>query len=459
MNIMKKIFIGLMFIIFVVCISTISNAATGIVTVQALNLRESPSTQSSVKTTIKKNDEVEILGKEGKWYQVKIRDITGYVHGDYIKIKEEVVEENNNTNEQEQENNNNQEQNQENQSNEIENKEVILEEITISKEVDIYILPVINSLKISKTKVNEKVSILSSTNKWLFISTDEVNGWITKASVADIIKYVPENNSSNNNTTNNNEEKTNNNNTEEQQNNIQNETTQEIITETETTQEENQTAQNTGFKEKTMYVNYASIYVRKGPGTNYDYIDTLVLNNSVLVIGEEVDWYKVKVDNKEGYIAKWLLADTKKNATSRGETSRSTENPIIVEDISLGEQIVNYAKQYLNCKYVYGASGPESFDCSGFTMFVYSKFGINLTHSALAQAKSGTYVAKEDLQPGDIVFFKDYETMEGIGHCGIYIGDGDFIHASSSAGNCVKISTLLSGSYDERYETARRLVK
>ena len=58
----------------------------------------------------------------------------------------------------------------------------------------------------------------------------------------------------------------------------------------------------------------------------------------------------------------------------------------------------------------------------------------------------------------DLVFFKDYETMDGIGHCGIYIGDGNFIHASSGTGYCVKISTLLSGSYATRYETARRVI-
>lgn len=91
-------------------------------------------------------------------------------------------------------------------------------------------------------------------------------------------------------------------------------------------------------------------------------------------------------------------------------------------------------------------------------MYVYKNFGISLSHSATAQSKKGSYVAKEDLKPGDLVFFKDYETMNGIGHCGIYIGDGNFIHASSGTGYCVKISTLLSGSYLKRYETARRLV-
>ena len=59
---------------------------------------------------------------------------------------------------------------------------------------------------------------------------------------------------------------------------------------------------------------------------------------------------------------------------------------------------------------------------------------------------------------GDLVFFLDYETMDGIGHCGIYVGDGNFIHASSGSGYCVKVSTLTSGSYAKRYSTARRLI-
>lgn len=445
MNIMKKMIISLIFVGLIVSISCICFADTGTVRVNSLILREGPSTSTDVITTLKQNQEVEIIKQEGKWYQVKYKDLTGYVYGEYIKVKEEVKQE------------------------EIKQEEVITteeikentnlvesipEEITINKQVDIYILPLINSIKISATKVNESVSILSSTNKWLYISTDEVNGWITKSSVADIIKYVPEENIVNNDqasvdeinngqTVANDE---NNNNNNEDVNNNENITTAEI--------------QNTDeFKQKTMYVAYNSIYVRKGPGTNYDYVDTLVYNNSVIVIGEENDWYKVKVDNKEGYIAKWLLSDSKKSSTNRGETTRNIEdNFVILENVSLGQQVVEYAKRYLDCKYVYGASGPDSFDGAGFTMFVYSKFEINLSHSVLSQAKNGTYVAKEDLRPGDIVFFKDAETMTGVGHCGIYIGGGDFIHASPSAGTCVKISSLLEGTYAERYETARRLV-
>ena len=86
-----------------------------------------------------------------------------------------------------------------------------------------------------------------------------------------------------------------------------------------------------------------------------------------------------------------------------------------------------YAKQYLGCPYVYGAAGSKSFDCSGFTMYVYKHFGISLPHGATSQSRYGTKVSKSNLKAGDIVFLTDYETGVGIGHCGIYIGNGNFI--------------------------------
>ena len=214
-----------------------------------------------------------------------------------------------------------------------------------------------------------------------------------------------------------------------------------------------------------MYVNTNSIYVRKGPSTSTEIIDSLILNDTVKVKAENGDWYKVEVDGKEGYIAKRLLSNSSTNTTTRGDETReygqeentNTTTNTTTTSSSKKEQVVEYAKQYLGCKYVYGGSGPKTFDCSGFTMYVFKNFGVTLSHSAIAQSKVGTYVAKEDLQPGDLVFFTDYETGVGIGHCGIYVGDGDFIHASSGTGYCVKISTLLSGSYSKRYETARRI--
>lgn len=96
---------------------------------------------------------------------------------------------------------------------------------------------------------------------------------------------------------------------------------------------------------------------------------------------------------------------------------------------TLGEKIVAKAKTYLGAPYVWGGNTPAGFDCSGFTQYVFSQFGISLPHSAAAQAALGEPVSKADLQPGDLVFF---DTEGGISHVGIYIGDDQFIDAAST---------------------------
>jgi peptidoglycan DL-endopeptidase CwlO len=111
--------------------------------------------------------------------------------------------------------------------------------------------------------------------------------------------------------------------------------------------------------------------------------------------------------------------------------------------------VVGIAMQYLGVPYVYGGSTPSGFDCSGFIMYVYAQIGVSLPHNAAAQYGYGTPVDRSQLQPGDLVFFN------GLGHAGIYIGGGSFIHAPHT-GDVVKISSL-SGWYSSTYVGARRL--
>ena len=111
--------------------------------------------------------------------------------------------------------------------------------------------------------------------------------------------------------------------------------------------------------------------------------------------------------------------------------------------------VVGIAMQYLGIPYVYGGSTPSGFDCSGFVMYVYAQVGVSLPHNAAAQYGHGTPVDRSQLQPGDLVFFN------GLGHNGIYIGGGNFIH-SPHTGDVVKISSL-SGWYSSTWVGARRL--
>lgn len=454
----KEIIVGIILAVLIILVSNKSMATTATVNTDTLKLRKEASTDSDVLSLLNLGEKLEVIEKAGDWYKVKVNNKTGYVSKDYIKVSEEVS---NNNVEEENVDNTNQttntqtptettviEEQQEETNNQ--NTSYINKELKIIKDTNCYILPLINSNILTKLKKDSKVTIKSEVNGWIYVETEELTGWILTSSV-DIANLDTQ---SNNEQVNSQEPKV------EESNKT--EKTEEQNTQTTTTETKTEEPKVTPVTEKTMYVNTASIYMRKGAGTNYEVVDSLILNSSVIVTGEINDWYQVKVSGKTGYIAKRLLSSKKtEESTARSSEERTnkqeqtTTNDVVT---SKGEEVVNYAKQYLKCKYVYGASGPSTFDCSGFTMYVFKHFGISLSHSATAQSKKGTYVAKENLQPGDLVFFKDYQTMDGIGHCGIYVGDGNFIHASSGTGYCVKLSTLLTGSYNTRYSTARRII-
>ncbi|SHH13973.1 Cell wall-associated hydrolase, NlpC family [Clostridium grantii DSM 8605] len=118
-------------------------------------------------------------------------------------------------------------------------------------------------------------------------------------------------------------------------------------------------------------------------------------------------------------------------------------------DIS-SNALVAYASNFLGRPYVWGATGPSSFDCSGLTQYVMAHFGISIPRVSRDQAKAGSYVEKSDLQPGDLVFFA--KAGKAVHHVGIYVGNNSYIHAPQT-GDVVKISTLSSRS---DYYTARR---
>ncbi len=127
-------------------------------------------------------------------------------------------------------------------------------------------------------------------------------------------------------------------------------------------------------------------------------------------------------------------------------------------DTDTGSDIVSFAMLYLGKPYVYAATGPNAFDCSGFTYFVYKNFGITIPRSSYNLGGVGMAVTKSELVPGDLILFTGPSSGTGIGHVGIYIGNGNFIHASSGSSMSVKIDTILSGSYNSRYIGARRLL-
>lgn len=122
---------------------------------------------------------------------------------------------------------------------------------------------------------------------------------------------------------------------------------------------------------------------------------------------------------------------------------------------STSASLVEYSYKFIGKPYVWGATGPNSFDCSGFTSYVYRKFGYYLPHYTGAQVEMGSAVNKKNLKSGDLVFFN---TTGSNSHVGIYIGNGRFIHASSGKDQ-VTISNLGDSYYSSRYSAARRIIK
>ena len=160
--------------------------------------------------------------------------------------------------------------------------------------------------------------------------------------------------------------------------------------------------------------------------------------------------------NKGVTLAASEIKATKTIKAPTAEESNSLENGTGISRgiANKGLEVVNYAYNFLGKPYVYGASGPNSFDCSGLTQYVYNRFGVSLTRTTYTQVNQGVKVDRSNLQPGDLVFFN---TQGSISHVGIYIGGGDFIHAPRT-GKPVMISSLSDGYYSSRYATGRRIL-
>lgn len=194
----------------------------------------------------------------------------------------------------------------------------------------------------------------------------------------------------------------------------------------------------------------ATLNLRAGAGTDFERVAVLYEGTVVQLLGMEKGWFKVDYKGTVGYASSDYVVTCLDEAGSRSDDTTAVGS-------SLGQQIVAYAKQYLGVPYVWGGNGPYSFDCSGFTKYVYSHFGYSINRTASAQLKNGVSVSRSELQAGDLVFFYNGKVSTPVSHVGIYIGNGDFIHASSNS-YTVEISSLYARNYDQKYVYARRII-
>ncbi|MBQ4517229.1 MAG: C40 family peptidase [Clostridia bacterium] len=188
-----------------------------------------------------------------------------------------------------------------------------------------------------------------------------------------------------------------------------------------------------------------NINVRSGAGLDYKIL-TQVNSGVLLDVFEKTgNWYKIGTGNGNfAYISADYVSIRPQDVAARSSYLG-------------GNRVVQLAKQYLGVPYVYGGNGPNGFDCSGFTSFIYRQLGYSLNRVAHDQLKNGVPVSKNELQPGDLVLFMR-SGRTTVNHVGIYVGDGMMIHAPQT-GDVVKYTSITTGYYNDCYYAARRIIR
>ncbi len=173
-------------------------------------------------------------------------------------------------------------------------------------------------------------------------------------------------------------------------------------------------------------------------------IGTLSKGSKVEVISTSNGWSKIKYDGQTAYVSSQYLSSSASDSSSSTSSSAS--------------KVISLAKSLLGKPYVWGAQGPSSFDCSGFTYYVFKNAAnVTLPRVSKDQSKYGTYVSKSNLKIGDLIFFDTDGSNNGnVSHVGIYLGNNEFIHASSTKGKVV--ISQMSSYYNGAYVNARRVL-
>lgn len=182
------------------------------------------------------------------------------------------------------------------------------------------------------------------------------------------------------------------------------------------------------YEKLTATVTAKNLKIRSGPGTKYKRISMVKKRTSLPVVEELADkgWVQVEFDESSDCYVSMDYVNIGYTLET-GLTMMEVRYGRGVTDV--GVSIAEYAQQFIGNPYVWGGSSlTKGADCSGFTMTIFKKYGVKLTHSARAQSKCGIAVSVKDLKPGDLVF---YSNESGINHVTIYIGNGEVCHASS----------------------------
>lgn len=211
-----------------------------------------------------------------------------------------------------------------------------------------------------------------------------------------------------------------------------------------------------------------NVSIRSGASTSHSKIATASFRDRAYIIGINNHWFKVIYNEAIGYVRSDYLqfleipyenrASVKEPLFFRkGQSTGVTPSASALKKgttLVNAQELIATAKQYIGVPYVWGGSTPSGFDCSGYVQYVFRLHGITLPRTSKEQFTVGSWVSKANLKPGDLVYFNT--DGSGVSHLGIYIGNNQFIHASSSKG--VVISSLSNSYWAPRYYGARRVL-
>ena len=479
---LKKLTVILIVFLSGLITTTVFATNTAKVNSETARMRSKADTKASIVTLISMNEKVEVIEEKGEWTKVKYNGKTGYISTSLLD-KDNSKNTTNTTKNNTTKNTTNEVSNQvtnttvNNEVNDVAKQDTKSDtekentnkmEFTegfkgkVKAKVDVRILPLINSSKILQIDENTEIEIIEICNNWCRVKVSNNYGWVLKNQLENSIEVQ---------------------NTEELQNDEENKDDEIPNEEEENKEEQNTTTQNQ-TSSRGGYINVDTVNVRKEKSITSTILTSLTKHTEVVILEEEDNWSKVKVNGVTGYIASKYISDRKTDVTSRAQeesrqpsttentipntvpTATSTSTPSTTPTTtptstatptsSNGQAIVNCAKQYLGTKYVLGGTSPSAgFDCSGLTYYVYKQFGKNLSRGSTGQAKNGTAVDKSNLQAGDIVVFNNGSNTS-VGHVGIYMGNNQFIHAANEKKGVV-VTSMSNSYYSKRFVTARRI--
>ncbi len=201
-------------------------------------------------------------------------------------------------------------------------------------------------------------------------------------------------------------------------------------------------------------------YVRYSASSGAMVVGCMADGTVVNVLGTKKNFYKIDCYDMVGYVAKSQIIQNdggkyiiKADPDSRESTYLPTFSTQQV--LQLRSDVAQVSQKYIGVPYVYGGTTPRGFDCSGFVQYVFRKLGIELNRTAANQSANGIVVAREDMQPGDLVIFSNTSDYRFGTHVGIYLGNDKIIHSGTRAG--ITIADMTTPYFDTHFTCARRV--